>query len=590
MEGSFGHAPALDDDKAASARRNALICTLLLALCVLAAYPVAREGYLDDFSYAATSLEFLRTGHIIYNSWSAPTEGWMIAWGALFIKLFGFSFFTLRMANLPFALASVYLFHRILARFGISQRNASLGALTLGLAPVFFPVAISFMTDVPGLFVLLLCVYMCQRAVVTTGNKAAILWLVSAALLNVAGGTVRQTAWLGALVVVPATGLLLRKRRGVLLASVASALMGLVFVVALMHWFYSRPNMFVDPATKAALHYSARDLLRELTRLFLCLLLLILPLLAAWWPTVRTFTRWALLRILAVLGLMMLCLLDAAHRGRLYMWVAPWLHNSISRYTGFYQPIDQLFGSSAIIPTWLGVALALLTVATALVMAEQVFGRKTRRPPGATAPTPAQKSFLWILGPVSFAYVLLLIPRAQMYGLYDRYALCLMPFAIAFVLLLYQRTIGPAVPAVSFILLAIVSLYSVGDAHDYYADMRAGDTAIQELLSAGVPQTSISQSENHDAWLQVFLVGHMHWNGPPALDRGPNPAPLRRFPLVPCSTYAESMTPVVQPDYYIVFSPSPCLQPSKYPPVSYRAWLPPFHRSEYIEQPKYTLP
>ncbi len=514
----------------------------------------------------------------------------MIAWGALFIKLFGFSFFTLRMANLPFALSSVYLFHRILVRLGVSERNASLGALTLGLSPVYFPVAISFMTDVPGLFVLLLCAYMCQLAIAARSNKATILWLVSAALLNVVGGTVRQTAWLGALVMVPATGFLLRKRRGVPLASMASALTSLVLVLALLHWFNSRPNMFVDPATQTTLHYSARTLLREFTKLSLCLLLLGLPLLAAWWPTARSLSRWALLRISAVLGIMVLCLLDAARRGRLYFWLAPWLHNAISRYTGLPQPIDQLFGSSVSIPNWLGVALALLTVGASLVTAEQVFNSRTRRQPGATPPKPAPISFLWIFGPFSFAYVLLLIPRAQMYGLYDRYALCLMPFAIASALLLYQRTIGPAGPAVSFIVLAIFALYSVADAHDCYADMRAGDAATRRLLAAGVPETSISQSENRDAWLQVHLVGHMHWIGPPALDRGPDPAPLRPVPVVPCSAYAESMMPVIQPDYYVVFSPSPCLQPSKYPPVNYRAWLPPFHRSEYIEQPEYELP
>ena len=31
-------------------------------------------------------------------------------------------------------------------------------------------------------------------------------------------------------------------------------------------------------------------------------------------------------------------------------------------------------------------------------------------------------------------------------------------------------------------------------------------------------------------------------------------------------------------------------QPSQYPPVSYRAWLPPFHRNVYIEQPIYARP
>lgn len=187
-EDSHSRAMAHDGSAALSARRNALLCALVLAFCVLVVHPVGGEGYLDDFSYAATALDFGRTGHVIYNNWAAATQGCMIPWGALFIKLFGFSFFTLRMAMLPFALASVYLFHRVLARFGLSQRNASIGALTLALSPVFFPLTMSYMTDMPGVFVILVCVAMCQRAVEAGSSKATILWLVFAALLNVAGG------------------------------------------------------------------------------------------------------------------------------------------------------------------------------------------------------------------------------------------------------------------------------------------------------------------------------------------------------------------------------------------------------------------
>ena len=39
---------------------------------------------------------------------------------------------------------------------------------------------------------------------------ASLLWLCIAVLVNVAGGTVRQIAWLGALVMVPSTAWLLR--------------------------------------------------------------------------------------------------------------------------------------------------------------------------------------------------------------------------------------------------------------------------------------------------------------------------------------------------------------------------------------------
>jgi hypothetical protein len=574
-----------------SARLNALTCSLLLAVCMLLAYPVANEGYLDDFSYAATALTFARAGHVVYNGWVEPTTGWMIAWGALFIKLFGFSFFVLRMSILPFALASVFLFHRILDRFGVAQRNANIGALTLALSPIFFPLATSFMTDVPALFVVLLCFYMCQRAIAAASERATVLWLVSAAMLNVAGGTVRQAAWLGALAMVPSTGWYLRKRRGALFASLLSASISAVFVLALMHWFYSRPQYFVDPAKNIAHPHSIRTLLEEMLKLLLLVLLLALPMLAAWWPTLRNLPRASLLRASAILGLIALCLGDAARRRRLGVWGAPWFHSTLSTFPIFGPPnIDQLFGSSVRIPPWLGVALTVLTASAALLVAEQLYNRRTPRRPTTVDAAPGLESLLWVVGPFSLIYVLLLASRAENPGLSDRYALCLLPFAIALLLLLYQRSIGPVLPVVTVLVLAVFALDAVGDTHDYYADQRAGDTAIRELAAAGVPESSISQSLNRDAWLQVSIAGHMHWSGPAELDRGPNPPLPRRVPAVPCSSYIEPLTPVVQPEYYILFSPSPCLQPSRYPPISYTAWLPPFHRNEYIEQPRYTLP
>ena len=73
------------------------------------------------------------------------------------------------------------------------MRFLVLGALTVGLSPIFLPMAASYMTDVAGLFVIVLCLYLCQRAVAAQSDRATVLWLCCAAASNVAGGTVRQS-------------------------------------------------------------------------------------------------------------------------------------------------------------------------------------------------------------------------------------------------------------------------------------------------------------------------------------------------------------------------------------------------------------
>ena len=167
--------------------------------------------------------------------------GWIIPWSALFIKVFGFSFTLVRLSMLPVTMACIYLVHANLLRFGIRDRNAVLGALTVGLSPIFLPMAAGYMTDVAGLFVIVLCLYLCQRAVAAHSDRATVLWLCCAAGSNVVGGTVRQICWLGALVMVPSTAWLLRKRRGVMATGIALWAVSILGVLTLLHWWNRQP-------------------------------------------------------------------------------------------------------------------------------------------------------------------------------------------------------------------------------------------------------------------------------------------------------------------------------------------------------------
>src|SRR5438270_4469697 len=212
--------------------RNGVICAWVPAALLLVSWPIAEMGFIDDWSYVKTAFVFARTGHIVYNGWATAMLGWAIPWAALFIKLFGYSFTAVRLSTLPLAMASVYLLHASLIRFGITSRNAIIGALTLGLSPLFLPLAASYMTDVAGLFCILLCLYLCQRALAAENDTTSILWLACAALTNIAGGTVRQIAWLGTLVMVPSTAWLLRKRAGVVRTASLLWILSVVSVLA----------------------------------------------------------------------------------------------------------------------------------------------------------------------------------------------------------------------------------------------------------------------------------------------------------------------------------------------------------------------
>lgn len=123
-----------------SSLRNGLLCCLVFLGCYLLAWPVAKMSFVDDWSYIDTAKKFAETGHFIFNGWTNAMLGWMVPWGALWIKVFGFSFMTVKLSTLPVAIATLLLFHAVLRRFGIRSSNAVIGVLTLGaFAPVYAP-------------------------------------------------------------------------------------------------------------------------------------------------------------------------------------------------------------------------------------------------------------------------------------------------------------------------------------------------------------------------------------------------------------------------------------------------------------------
>ena len=557
-----------------TARRNALLCSLATAVCILLVYPFADAPFGDDFSYTRTALDFARTGHFIYNGWATAMLGWQIPWGAAFIKLFGFSFDVVRLSTLPVAAFSVYLFHQILVRFGVGARDAILGCLTLGLSPLSFILSTTYMSDVPGVFAILLCLYMCQRAVVARLDRTAVLWLVFAGLLNIIGGTVRQTSWLGVLVMVPSATWLLRQRRGMLLAGVATTAAGALGVLSCIRWANHQP-FFVPESI-----YVARRLIHPLSlpgdfaKVFLCVLLLVFPITAGCLLFVARLKPAAFLRIGALLCAVPAYASIHGGHGALDHWRVPWL-----------MPILPIWTSSlpARISTPVSVALTVLVPAAALIFFELVLASR-RRP--ATPPAIASTSWraaLWLVGPFALAYLCLLVPRAFTSIIQDRYLLGIVPSAIILLLLLHRRTIAVSLPTISVAVLCLFAIYTIAVTHDVYARLRARHAAAQELIADGMPRTSFTEEFAPDLWEQLEVSGYINsWDMVSASGHYIANVPPWPFPERCADSAPFFLEPAIRPEYVIGSVPDQCSTPTRYAAVSYSAWLPPFHRTVQI--------
>src|SRR5260221_2036335 len=186
-------------------------------------------------------MHLARTGNLAYNGFEAVVQILHSYWGALAIRLFGFSFLTVRLSTIPYALGSVCLCYVLVKRAGLAARAALFVTLLLGLSPLFLPVSLSYMTDIPGVFFLFASLYSFARAEEIAGVPKSYGWLALGAATGFIGGTGRQIVWLVPLVVLPYLGWVKRKHWSFLLCTLAAWIAVIGGVHSVNSWFGRQP-------------------------------------------------------------------------------------------------------------------------------------------------------------------------------------------------------------------------------------------------------------------------------------------------------------------------------------------------------------
>ena len=540
----------------------ALWCSIAVALCVLASRPRLEMRFSDDFSYIWTAKTLADTGHVVYNGWATAMLGWQIYLGALFIKLFGFSFTAVRASNVIVGMATAALLQRLFVRLGLNEWNATWATLTLALSPLVLPLTVSFMTDVPGLFVILVCLYGCIRAVQANSDQAAIRWLIFAALSNAVGGTVRQITWLGVLVMVPCTVWAIRRRRGALVAGSLLWVISAVFIAGCMYWFKRQPYSVSEPLL-AGIHLSSHK--------YQAILFFLLPVLIAFATRYPVRERWAQVQaaavVIAVLAAGGLCVViwpRGFHIAFQYL-LAPFSDGEVTTkgfdIGGFPGNRPDVLSMSSRITLTVIIFSAffafLLTVANAR--------RLEKLPDSDNGEQISNQTLLIMLGPFTVCYAILMVTRA---AVFERYFLPLLFVFLVFILRFYQARVAPRLPVLTCVSVILFGIYGVVTLHDFLAANRAGLEAADELRAAGVPRNEIRAGFQFDAWTQIDLTGYLlpkkPWQSPPE-----------------CVSWWDKYTPAIHGRYQLSYSPS-CFPESGFSPVDYATWLAPHDQKIYI--------
>lgn len=581
--------------------RGAFLCALLSIVAVLATVPFVEMGINDDFSFTHTALQLANTGKIAYDGWVGPMLGFQAYWAACFIKLFGFSFLLVRLSILPFVAGCSVLVYLLSLYVGLPRSRAIFLAFVLAFSPLALPVEASFMTDVPALFFLLLCLMCALQATDPQASQAKI--VLSTAVLTAAGltgGTIRQYVFL-----VPAAFQLyvawrwrswwLRLWCGV---CGLTAVMG---AMALTRWFSFQPYVRVLPLLPLSSRAGYLHIADNLLGLFIEYGLLAIPVTVLYLFAGIRLPRagWLILSVGSVLFAAALVL--AAPYGyepnALLHQERAFHHNLVFRQfggniitdTGILGPGVEVIGDKPkILPIPLQIALAGTGAGLfALVSAELI--RRLRDARALSGPAlakwlrsdsgRARFEHLCIL--FSCTYCPLVASRAIAALALDRYLLPL--FATGTILLLlWLPARVPVGLTAGWVIAAIFAIYGVATTHDYFACSRARLRAAEMLEKVHIPRQCISAGLEYDAWTEIGLRGHLNLQGIVSPPNSYESQVGRRYPLADPYWFWDE-TPTVQPSYLVVTSPQAGLLTLKEFVVRYVAWLPPFGRVVLVQ-------
>src|SRR5256885_1068756 len=127
-----------------------IISSFFIISCWLVA-PLRNVPLIDDWAYAWSVEQLLKTGRLAVLDWSAQYPIFQTLWAAPWALLFGFSFGVLRLSTVVLAGFGCLALYLTLRELGLDRQRSLLGALALAANPVFFVLSFSFMTDVPFL-------------------------------------------------------------------------------------------------------------------------------------------------------------------------------------------------------------------------------------------------------------------------------------------------------------------------------------------------------------------------------------------------------------------------------------------------------
>ena len=582
------------------------ICVVLTLVAIALTIPIAECGVNDDWSYTKTAFDLAQTGRLVYNGWAAAMLGAQAYWGALFVKLFGYSFLSVRLSTAPLAAGCAALLYSLHRRADLPPRIAVFGTLTITLSPLFVPWAASFMTDVPSLFFFLASLYCYVRVDDTLNADDAhdaprqihlLKWLSLATTAGFLSGTVRQVYWIVP-ILVPLFFLMRHRKnphfRSSLFPFAISWVLVWLSIIVISIWFNDQPYAIHEKVSSGVLTLfqaqAPRLLLQQAARMLLTVGAVIFPVLVvaplayhSWSAEKRTSgALWGSVLIIAALGSFFTVRLLGQS------WDFPLLQGTFSR-TPFMLATAPIALKSVKYTLPVGIGRLFSICVMMLIygsIALKFFTLLRRREKAAMGVSFAHLSVVpFLFGIFASAYLPVLLLKSlvpEAFGVLDRYLLPLLPLGTVVLLVMIHKGTGrDKLPLYAWLVLALFAFYGIAQTHDYFVQLRTRLAVTGELERRGIPRTRIMAGFEYDSWTQISMTGC--YNDPRVQKPKGVYVPSAISPGFDTMYSFYRYTPVVQPDYVVALSRHQQLFDTDFPDTEFSCWLKPRHRRIVVQ-------
>lgn len=418
----------------------------LFVAATLIVRPWVNSPLNDDWVYARAVESLVELGRTNMIPGVIARNLPLVTVGAVLTKLFGFSFFGLRLIGMAFGLGSLFLMYAL--------SRSLLATVMLAATPLFFPLAFSAMSDVPALFFTLLAALLFIKKRWLTGSLAVVAGTVTRHTnIFLLGGL--ALAWLSSKITRRDMG-----RRGFV---AVFAVLAVTCSLALLFWSRWNAGALLHVMPTDGTVWVKESALR-LTDAIFYLGFLALPLgIALWFERLRTR-----IVITGAVLLVLLVLSDLSF---------PFLGNMVSS-AGIGPMASVLQGTPrAVIPDWVMLGLA---VASALSLAGLLSIRRPQLP-----------AFAWWFIGLTLALVAALES-------FDRYLLPVLPFVL--IAGIRSLTFNRIQIALCYVLTALVLALTIAGTHQYFRWHEARVRLAERLVAQGIARDQIEAGYEWTGW------------------------------------------------------------------------------------------